>query len=172
MMISVWQEGYILLNTILGGGLIGFIYDLYKIFRRIFHPKKIATLIQDLLFWIIISIVAFYILIMTNQGTLRFYNFLGFLIGAIIYNYFCSKKVTKIILYIIKKIKTFFKDLYQLTIYPFRVGLCIIEVPYSYCKTKTKPIYYKVQREIKNQKIAKQYREMFSNEKPQKKEKK
>lgn len=162
-MISLLQESHILLNTILGGILIAFIYDLYKIFRQIFHPKKIATLIQDLLFWLIISLVAFYILIMTNEGALRFYNFLGFFLGSLSYNYTLSKKVTQIILYLLNKTKSFLIDLYQLTLYPLRVGLCLIEIPYSYCKTKTKPIYYK---------ISKRVRELVVNENPKTKEKK
>ena len=145
-MISLSQETYILLATIYGGILIAFIYDLYKIFRKIFHPKKIATIIQDFLFWLIISIVAFYVLIMSNKGALRFYNFLGFIIGASIYIWLISDSVTKTLLFILAKIKTFFIDLYHIIIYPFSVGLCLMEVPYSYCKDKTKPIYYKIRR--------------------------
>lgn len=145
-MISTSQEAYILLATIYGGILIGFIYDLYKIFRRAFHPKKIATVIQDFLFWIIISLVAFYVLIISNEGALRFYNFLGFIIGAATYSFFLSEIVTNAVVLILRGIKRFFVDLYQIIIYPFRVGLCLIEVPYSYCKTKTKPIYYKAKR--------------------------
>lgn len=148
-MISLSQETYILLATIYGGILIAFIYDLYKIFRKIFHPKKIATFIQDFLFWLIISVVAFYVLIMSNQGALRFYNFLGFLIGAFAYTWLLSDAIIKTLLFILIKIKTFLLDFYQIIIYPLRVGLCLIEVPYSYCKTKTKPIYYKTRRYLK-----------------------
>ncbi|AKL93635.1 spore cortex biosynthesis protein [Clostridium aceticum] len=148
-MISISQETYILLATIYGGILIGFIYDLYKIFRRIFHPKKIATLIQDFLFWLIIAIVAFYVLIISNQGALRFYNFLGFLIGAATYTFLLSHIVVKGILLLLRAIKRFLYDLYQIIIYPFHVGLCLIEVPCSYCKRKTKPIYYKTKKYFK-----------------------
>ncbi|SET22485.1 spore cortex biosynthesis protein YabQ [Natronincola peptidivorans] len=148
-MIPISQEAYILLATIYGGILIGFIYDLYKIFRKIFNPKKIATLIQDFLFWLIISVVAFYVLIVSNQGALRFYNFLGFVIGAATYTFFLSEIVTNAILFVLRILRSFFLDLYQLIKYPFVVGLCLIEVPYSYCKSKTKPIYYKTRRYFK-----------------------
>ncbi|SDJ83758.1 spore cortex biosynthesis protein YabQ [Natronincola ferrireducens] len=148
-MISTYQEAYILLVTIYGGILIGFIYDLYKIFRGIFNPKKIATLIQDFLFWLIISIVAFYVLIISNQGALRFYNFLGFLIGAIIYSFLLSDIVIRAVIFILRTMKKFIVDLYHIITYPLRVGLCLIAVPCSYCKTKTKPIYYKTKRYVK-----------------------
>ncbi|MCC5911243.1 MAG: spore cortex biosynthesis protein YabQ [Clostridiaceae bacterium] len=152
-MISTTQEAYILLATIYGGILIGFIYDLYKVFRGIFHPTRIATVIQDFLFWLIISVVAFYVLIMSNQGVLRFYNFLGFVIGAVVYNLFLSHHVIRAIRFVLRIIKKFLYDSYQIFIYPFRVGLCLIAVPYSYCKRRTKPVYYKTKRYLKIPKV-------------------
>lgn len=142
-MYSVAQEVYILLVTIYGGVLIGFIYDLYKIFRNIFNPKKIATIIQDFLFWTIISVVAFYVLIFSNQGDLRFYNFIGFIIGALVYHYLVSKHVRRALYFILKNVYKFLRDLYQITIYPLRLGVFLLETPYTYCKKKTKPVYYR-----------------------------
>lgn len=163
-MISVSQEAYILLATIYGGILIGFIYDLYKIFRKVFHPKKIATVIQDFFFWIIISLVAFYVLIISNQGALRFYNFLGFIIGGAVYNFFLSEIVTNAMILILRALKRFMIDLYQLIAYPFRVGLCLAGVPYSYCKDKVKPIYYKTKRYFKLPgRILKRTKKNFAN---------
>lgn len=140
---SLSQEAYILLASIYGGILIGFIYDLYKIVRRVFNPKKIATLLQDLIFWAIISLVAVYVLLISNEGVLRFYNFLGFVLGAFMYYQILSTIITKMIVYLIGLIRKFLLDLFQLVIYPFRVGLCLLEGPYSYCKKRTKPVYYK-----------------------------
>lgn len=148
-MYSVYHESYILLATIYGGLLIGFIYDLYKVFRGLFHPKKIATYLQDILFWTIISIVAFYVLIISNQGDLRFYNFLGFVIGVLIYHYLLSAKIIQTLLFMIRVIKELIGDLWKLLLYPLQVGFCLISVPYSYCKRKTKPLYYKSKRVMK-----------------------
>lgn len=148
-MYSVYHEAYILLATIYGGLLIGFIYDLYKVFRQLFNPKKIATHIQDIFFWTIISVVAFYVLIISNQGDLRFYNFLGFMIGVFVYHYLLSRKIIQTLLFILRKTKELLWDIWQLFLYPFRVGICLINVPYSYCKRKTKPVYYKTKRVIK-----------------------
>ncbi|QUH25071.1 spore cortex biosynthesis protein YabQ [Serpentinicella alkaliphila] len=147
-MYSLSQEAYILLASVYGGILIGFIYDLYKIVRLIFNPKKIATLLQDLIFWVIISLVAFYVLIISNDGIIRFYNFLGFILGAFMYYHILSALVTRTIIYIVQLTRRFILDLWQLIKYPFRVGLCLLEGPYSYCKKRTKPVYYKSKRII------------------------
>ena len=143
---STLQESYILLATIYGGILIGFMYDLYRIFRGLFRPKKLATMIQDLIFWCIISIVAFYVLIFSNQGAIRFYNFLGFILGSVFYQGLLSKLVIKSLVFILKMIKKFIYDVYQIIKYPFNVTLCLISGPYSYCKRKVKPVYYKARR--------------------------
>jgi len=140
------QESYILLATIYGGILIGFMYDLYRIFRGIFRPKKIATMIQDLIFWCIIGIVAFYVLIFSNQGAIRFYNFLGFILGSIFYQILLSKLVIRSLVFLLKMIKNFIYDVYQIIKYPFSVVFCLILGPYSYCKRKVKPVYYKARR--------------------------
>jgi len=143
---STLQESYILLVTIYGGILIGFMYDLYRIFRRIFQPKKIATMIQDLIFWGVISIVAFYVLIFSNQGAIRFYNFLGFMLGSAFYQMLLSKLVIKSLTFLLRMLKKFIYDMYQIIKYPFSVAFCLMLGPYSYCKTKAKPVYYKARR--------------------------
>ena len=143
---STLQESYILLATMYGGIIIGFIYDLYRIFRGLLRPKKIATMIQDLIFWCLISIVAFYVLVFSNQGAIRFYNFLGFILGAILYQSILSKFVIKGLTFLLRMLKNFIYDLYQILKYPFSVALCIIVGPCSYCKKKAEPIYYKARR--------------------------
>ncbi|MDR5659178.1 spore cortex biosynthesis protein YabQ [Serpentinicella sp. ANB-PHB4] len=146
---SVSQELYIFLACVYGGLLIGFVYDIYKIFRLVFNPKKIATMLQDLIFWIIISCIAFYILIWSNKGVIRFYNYLGFILGAFAYYHVLSKAITKTILFILQSIRTFVIDLFKLVTYPLRVVACLFQGPYSYCKKKTKPVYYKSKKIVK-----------------------
>lgn len=148
-MYSINQEAYILLATIYGGIIIGFIYELYKVFRNLFRPKKLATNLQDMFFWSIITCVAFYVLIFSNNAQLRVYNFLGFLVGGLLYHYVLSKPISKVLYFLIGVIKNFFHDLWQLTLYPFRVAFSLVEVPYAYCKNKTKPVYYKSKRVFK-----------------------
>lgn len=143
---SISQETHILLITICGGILIGFMYDLYRIFRGLFKPKKIATMLQDLVFWVFIFIVAFYVLVFSNEGAIRYYNFLGFALGAGFYGFSLSALVIKGMLFLLWSIKNFICDTYKLMRYPFSVTLCLISVPYNCCKKQMKPLYYKARR--------------------------
>ncbi|NMA86773.1 MAG: spore cortex biosynthesis protein YabQ [Tissierellia bacterium] len=82
---------YIFLTSIYGGLIAGLAYDIYRISRLCFKPKKLATLIEDLFFWIGIGIIFFYLLNKNNWAELRFYIFLGFFGGGILYLKILSK---------------------------------------------------------------------------------
>lgn len=84
-------EIYIFLTSIYGGLIAGLAYDIYRINRNYFKPKKIATIIEDFLFWIGIGFVFFYMLNKNNWAQLRLYVFLGFFLGGIIYLKILSK---------------------------------------------------------------------------------
>jgi len=125
----VYYQLYIFLATLYGGIVIGFMYDVYKIYRNILKPKKLVAIIQDLLFWIAISVVAISVLMYSNDGDVRIYSLIGFILGALMYNLLLSKIVVKtinkilytikkIIYYIYNKIKRVFDLIRKLIMYP------------------------------------------------------
>lgn len=81
---------------VLAGFLIGILFDFYRIIRNFVRPKKIATGVGDVLFWIIVTAVAFVLLIYGNWGQLRFYVFIGLALGVRIYFVLFSKMFIKI----------------------------------------------------------------------------
>ncbi|HSH36797.1 spore cortex biosynthesis protein YabQ [Schnuerera sp.] len=82
---------YIFLTSVYGGLISGLAYDVYRIVRYYFKPKKIITILEDLLFWVAISLIFFYIINKSNWGSLRGYIFIGFFIGGFIYLKILSK---------------------------------------------------------------------------------
>lgn len=114
----VLEQFYIFLKLTLGGIFIGFIYDLYRLFRYFINPKKIATIIGDTIFFILVSIIVLFFLFYSNWAELRWYVFLGFLVGGILYKIFLSniivkvfRKIIFIILFPLKKVINIKKDL-------------------------------------------------------------
>ncbi|WP_025642473.1 spore cortex biosynthesis protein YabQ [Schnuerera ultunensis] len=69
---------YIFLTSIYGGLISGLAYDIYRVNRLYFKPRKIVTILEDLLFWIGISFIFFYIINKSNWGSMRGYIFIGF----------------------------------------------------------------------------------------------
>ncbi len=125
---SLKVQSYIFLTSIYGGLLIGTVYDLYKVFRYFLKPKKIATLIEDILFWIVITIIVFSVLIKSTWGELRGYIFVGLFIGAFLY----FKLISKIV--------------YSLLVKLFQLIISILSIPVNQIKKLAKPFTRKVKK--------------------------
>lgn len=67
------------------GIIVGLSFDLYRILRGLMNPGKIATILGDIIFWILVTIIVFGGLIVKNWGSVRGYVFLGILIGFGVY---------------------------------------------------------------------------------------
>lgn len=98
---SVQSQIYIFLITLLGGILIGLTYDLYRLFRYYSRPKRVKTYIQDLIFWIFLSIGIIIFVNRVNEGELRGFIFIGFTLGILLYSRLLSKTVIKYISYVV-----------------------------------------------------------------------
>ena len=141
---SIQSQIYMFLATLYGGIVMGFIYDLYRIFRYYSRPKKVKTFIEDLIFWIILSIIVISVLAHINWGELRGFIFLGFILGAILYNRLLSKVIIKfisrVVSFFIEKISYIFKFI----ITPFKRVVNRLQVYYAKIKKyfKLPSIFY------------------------------
>lgn len=84
-MMSLAGQTYAFLMTILAGAIVGFLFDVYRVFRAAFRPKNLATIVTDLLFWIVVTPTVFALLLAANWGELRAYVLLGLGIGLLLY---------------------------------------------------------------------------------------
>lgn len=110
----------IFLGTLYGGLIVGFFYDVYKTIRYFSKPQKWITYIGDILFWILMSILFFYLLQKINLGEIRGYIVLGFLIGIFIYKKIFSRFIYKVLIRLGKILRESLKEVCFLLTYPFR----------------------------------------------------
>lgn len=92
---------------IITGMILGIIFDIFRILRKSFKTSDIVTNIEDILFGIITGIILLFAIFLVNNGELRFYLFLGIVLGIIIYILYMSKyfiKINVLIIYWVKKI--------------------------------------------------------------------
>lgn len=67
------------------GIIMGMFYDLIRIFRKIIpHPNWLIQ-VEDTLYWVSGALIGFAILYMHNYGKIRFFVFLGMLLGGVLY---------------------------------------------------------------------------------------
>lgn len=99
-----------LFASIYWGMILSAEYDCIRIFRRIIKHHKVWTMsLEDIIFWINAGITIFCITYELNDGIVRSFSIVGFILGAIIYRYSFGKIIVKyvsqIILFILKPLK-------------------------------------------------------------------
>lgn len=152
---SLYLDFHMFLTAIYGGLIAGLIYDISRTLRNISKGKKYITYIQDLVFWVIVTILFFYILIKINWGEIRGFIVLGFIFGIIIY----IKTFSKFIYPILMKIFGFIIEL-------IKVVISYVFFPFRFIKSKiSKPLIKvkKIPKEIL--KDTKKYKKIISSKK-------
>ncbi|WP_418791343.1 spore cortex biosynthesis protein YabQ [Phosphitispora sp. TUW77] len=102
---SLESQLFSFMVTLLMGVTIGILFDFYNVTKGIIRPRKLGTYLGDILFWVITTIVVFFMLLIGNWGELRFYVVIGILTGILCYIKLFSRLVTRTLLFIINIIK-------------------------------------------------------------------
>ncbi len=87
---TVLQEFTLLFIDLAMGVGIGFLFDCYRILRRVLRPGWLVTQVADFFFWICCAILAFRVFFVVTGGEVNFYNLLIIPAGAVIYLKFAS----------------------------------------------------------------------------------
>ncbi|MDD5016563.1 MAG: spore cortex biosynthesis protein YabQ [Eubacteriales bacterium] len=95
------SQAYIFMITLYGGILVGVAYDVYRGIRKAFRNGRWLTALLDTLFIITLGIIVVFVLYTANQGELRLYTFVGFVLGFALY----MAGLSPFISYLAKKIK-------------------------------------------------------------------
>ncbi|NLB78912.1 MAG: hypothetical protein GX796_08740 [Clostridiaceae bacterium] len=93
--------------TVFGGAgaagvIIAFLYDMFRLKRRIVRTKTAMVHIEDILFWLIAAIVFFLSSYIISSGETRAYFYAGTLIGGVLYLSILSKPVLWLLSALIK----------------------------------------------------------------------
>ena len=73
------------LKSILLGGSFGLLYDALRITRIALPTARWVIFIEDVLFFLMSAVAAFFFLMRTIDGQVRFFIFIGILLGAVLY---------------------------------------------------------------------------------------
>ena len=123
---------YVFTIFLLTGGIIGILFDIFRILRKTFKTSDFITYIEDIAFWILSGFILIYSIFIFNNGELRIYVFLGILLGLSIYLLLLSKYFIKINVKIILAIKSFITSILHILLFPFRLLRKILLKPISF----------------------------------------
>ena len=131
------QDLFYFYGTIYGGLLIGLLFDINRAMKLNFKIIKNTSLIFDILFWLVSTIVIFITINKIEFFELRYYHFIALLIGFLLYYIIISKFVLYLlntiigvlkssINYIFKYIKLTIESIYYVLIYTIHLILDIL----------------------------------------------
>lgn len=99
------EESYILLYAGALGLEMGLVYDLFRIFRRVFRCHFVLTALMDLLFWIFTAWRTFDIMHTYSNGTLRWFAVMGAMVILGIYLKIFSRYVVFLGIFLLKPVE-------------------------------------------------------------------
>ncbi|WP_315117248.1 spore cortex biosynthesis protein YabQ [uncultured Clostridium sp.] len=97
MIISIEHQVKLVVFSLASGIITGILFDIYRIIRGFENPNKIITYIQDILFWIMSSILVFIFLLYFNYAYVGVYVYLLISIGIFFYLKIASDIFIKIL---------------------------------------------------------------------------
>ena len=103
------------------GLVMGIIFDFYYVLRCLLKLRKIFIHIGDLFIWLFMIALVFATLIYINWGEMRFYVFLGIILGTLIYYLVFSKYIRIIYEYIIKAVLKILYIVKSIILFPFKL---------------------------------------------------
>ena len=91
MSMQIRYEAWLLLLSLLVGGWLMLVYDLFRVLRLMVKHSSFVRGIEDFLFWIFAGVVTFMLLYEQNDGGLRLYAIVGVLVGMSLYDRIVSR---------------------------------------------------------------------------------
>jgi len=98
-------QAAIFLVMAVAGGVLGVLYDCFRILRRVLQHKTAITTIEDAIFWIASTLLMFTFLLDANFGDVRGYMLMGMALGAVLYFLVLSRYFTKFATMVLQWIK-------------------------------------------------------------------
>jgi len=102
MLIYVIDQLHVFLATIYTGFVIGIIYDLFGMLRRLSKAGHYLTGLLDLIFWTFAAMFSFAVLFYVDSGEIRAYGFLGMILGFTAYTLILSRFVVTFLDFMVK----------------------------------------------------------------------
>ena len=99
---AITVELQFFLISILWGAIILFVYDGFRIIRRLIKHNGFFLAVEDLIFWVVASVFIFAMIYHENNGIIRGFSVMGMSIGMVLYHFIFSELFVNAITKLIK----------------------------------------------------------------------
>ena len=118
----IYQEGHFWLASVVLGAGIAAVYDCLRIFRRVVSHGIFWISLEDLLYWIAVSVGIFCMLYYENNGAFRWFSILGAGAGMGLYKVTAGRLFVKYVSALLLWVKGIFRRLFGWLMRPLRRG--------------------------------------------------
>lgn len=117
---QITEEVIFLLHSFLLGIVITFVYDLFRIFRRVIRHGILWISLEDLFFWILTAVGIFYLLHYENNGAFRWFAILGAGVGMFLYKKTLSEPLVQLVSKLVNRLLGLGVRILRRLLAPFR----------------------------------------------------
>ena len=117
---NISSQLQVFLYSIGFGFILGSVYDFFRIYRAMTTKKNKSIPVQDILFFLICSIITFMFLLVVNNGKFRLNIFVAMVTGFSVYYLTVGRFSINIIVLASKRIKIIINTISMIIIAPFR----------------------------------------------------
>lgn len=165
-----YSQEYMLVVSIMGGMLLGFIWDIYRLLRHYIKLGGFGTAIGDVVYWIISIYISIQLIFYVSYGNVRFFILIGFVFGALLYFYGISRYTLKVFIFVVDTFIKIIKKILNILIAPAKLMYKYILILLSPIKKRCEIIKIKAKKrykffKFKIKKISKNKRMVYNKKK-------
>lgn len=105
MILSISEQVHLFALSILAGSAAGLLYDVFRILRIALPHPSILVQLEDIMYWVCITLGMFIFMMHALGGELRAYAIFGAFIGAVLYFSTLSLLIMNVSSFIIRVVK-------------------------------------------------------------------
>ncbi len=147
---DIWYQVVLFLVFFCFGVICAFVFDAFRVSEQFRKSNFVTLAIKDILFWLIVLTLMFAICLRFNNGEIRFFMFLGMLLGASVYFNTVSKFVINIMFFVVKMLRNIIKIVVKVLLLPLKLLLKIFNKPVviavAFSKNSVKKIKFKLKK--------------------------
>lgn len=128
------SQALLFITCIQIGFIMGILFDLIRIFRKLLKHSDLFVQLEDLVYWIICAFIGFYMLYINNYAAIRPFVFLGILLGGILYFTSLSLLFMKVATVLINRIRLFIHRCVNALLIPIHALIRLIKIPLGFAK--------------------------------------
>lgn len=150
---GVWYHSVLFAVFFILGIVCALVFDAFRVSERFVRSNMIVSVLKDILFWLVVTVLMFAICLKFNNGEIRFFMFIGVFTGAFLYFNTLSRYVMNLLYLIINILKNIFGFVFKILLMPLRFILKLVNkrvfIALSFSKKGVKKIAEKLRFKFK-----------------------